>query len=188
MSTQRISDSAYSTPLTELAKEFTYRGMAILAPEQLGIPLSVHEELYKQEKTAHDAKQPINPQSIPALQQVLAAPGLIAAINTLIGEDWAIVPYTHNAPFCSGAHDQQWHKDDNGPYNGRKMRHHHSVQMEMIYYPEDVTPEMGPTATIPYAHYWTFNHEENNDNFAGADHLDFDYLLSGMENIPVSGP
>ena len=47
---------------------------------------------------------------------------------------------------------------------------------------------MGPTATIPYSHYWTFNHEENHDNFAGADHLDFDYQLNGMEREPVSGP
>ena len=58
----------------------------------------------------------------------------------------------------------------------------------MLYYPQDVTPVMGPTATIPYSQYWTFNHEENNDNFAGADHLDFEYQLSGMEGIPVSGP
>ena len=47
---------------------------------------------------------------------------------------------------------------------------------------------MGPTAMIPYSHYWTFNHEENHDNFAGADHLDFDYHISGMERERASGP
>ncbi len=43
----------------------------------------------------------------------------------------------------------------------------------MLYYPQAVTPEMGPTAAVPYSQYWTFNHEENHDNFAGADQLDF---------------
>ena len=51
-----------------------------------------------------------------------------------------------------------------------------------------VRPDMGPTATVPYSHYWTFNHEENHDNFAGADHLDFSYQIDGMERQPVSGP
>lgn len=119
---------------------------------------------------------------------LLNAPGLIAACDQLIGKNWAIVPFTHNASFTSGARDQHWHKDDNGPYNSRKQRHHQAVQLEMLYYPQAVTEHMGPTATVPYSHYWTFNHEENHDNFAGADHLDFDFALSGMEKVPVSGP
>ena len=57
----------------------------------------------------------------------------------------------------------------------------------MLYYPQDVTAEMGPTATIPYSQYWTFNHEENHDNFAGADHLDFAYFFD-MQSEHVSGP
>ena len=38
---------------------------------------------------------------------------------------------------------------------------------------------MGPTAVIPYSHYCTTDHETNHDNFAGADHLDFAYILPG---------
>jgi hypothetical protein len=113
---------------------------------------------------------------------------LVAACNQLVGKNWAIVPFTHNASFTSGARDQHWHKDDNGPYNSRKQRHHQAVQIEMLYYPQPVTEQMGPTATVPYSQYWTFNHEENHDNFAGADHLDFAYVLAGMEREPVSGP
>ena len=58
-----------------------------------------------------------------------------------------------NASFASGARDQHWHKDDNAPYNARKQRHHQPVQIELLYYPQAVTAEMGPTATIPYSHY-----------------------------------
>ncbi len=160
----------------------------MLAPESLGIPSDVHDRIYQQEFAAYHAKEPITPATIPDILQVLNAPGLVAACNELVGENWAIVPFTHNAPFASRGYDQHWHKDDNGPYNSRKQRHHQSIQIEMLYYPQAVRDDMGPTATIPYSQYWTFNHEENHDNFAGADHLDFDYQLSGMESQPVNGP
>ena len=177
----------YSTP-ERLVQDFVSRGIVVLSPECLGIPPDVHDRVYEQEKEAYDGKTPVTASSIPEVLEVLNAPGLIAACNQLLGDNWAIVPFTHNAHFVSGPRNQHWHKDDNGPYNGRKQRHHQAVQIEMLYYPQTVREDMGPTATIPYSHYWTFNHEENHDNFAGADHLDFDYMLSGMESEPISGP
>mgnify|MGYP001273571240 FL=1 len=172
----------------KLAQEFVTRGMVILSPEQVGVDKQLHQEIYEKEKVAFSNKQLIDASVVPEILQILNAPGVIKACNELIGEDWAIVPFTHNTPFVSGSHDQHWHKDDNGPFNGRRPRYHHSVQLEMLYYPQAVGPLMGPTATIPYSQYWTFNHEENHDNFAGADHLDFQYQINGMERVPVSGP
>jgi len=169
-------------------RDFASRGLVVLSPEDLGIPTEVHDRVYEQEKASYLAGKPVTPTSIPAVLDVLTAPGLVEACNRLVGKNWAVVPFIHNASFTSGARDQHWHKDDNGPYNGRKQRHHHAVQIEMLYYPQTVREDMGPTATVPYSHYWTFNHEENQDNFAGADHLDFDYMLGGMEGKPVSGP
>lgn len=177
----------YTTP-DRLVLDFAIRGLVVLSPESLGIPAEVHAEVYKQEKAVHDTGVRVTPANVPAVLDLLKAPGLVAACNQLVGKNWAIVPFTHNASFTSGARDQHWHKDDNGPYNSRKQRHHQAVQIEMLYYPQAVTPEMGPTATVPYSQYWTFNHEENHDNFAGADHLDFAYVLAGMEREPVSGP
>lgn len=176
------------TPPERLVQDFACRGLVVLAPESLGIPAEIHSRIYAQEKAAYQAKKSITPAHIPEVLEVLNAPGLVAACNQLLGERWAIIPFTHNASFTSGARDQHWHKDDNGPYNARKQRHHQAVQIEMLYYPQAVCQDMGPTATIPYSHYWALNHEENQDNFAGADHLDFNYLLSGMEGQPVSGP
>ncbi|NKB72876.1 MAG: hypothetical protein GKR89_37885 [Candidatus Latescibacteria bacterium] len=178
---------AYSTP-EKLLQDFASRGLVVLAPESLGIAPQVHQRIYAQEKQAADTGQSVTPSSIPEVLEILNAPGLVAACNQLVGKNWAIVPFTHNATFASGSHDQAWHKDDNAPYNSRKQRHHQAVQIEMLYYPQSVAPDMGPTATAPYTHYWAFNHEENHDNFAGADHLDFNYQLSGMDGQPVSGP
>jgi len=176
------------TPPERLVIDFTSRGLVVLSPESLGIPLDIHHRIYQQEKQAVQDRKRITPSLIPEVLEVINSPGLVAACNQLVGENWAIVPFTHNASFTSGSRDQHWHKDDNGPYNSRKQRHHQTVQIEMLYYPQAVREDMGPTATIPYSHYWTFNHEENHDNFAGADHLDFNYQLKGMESQPISGP
>ena len=173
----------------DLQRQFASRGLVVLGPEELGLPTAVHHRIYEQERRAYqDNRTTISTATVPDVLEVLAAPGLVAACDALLGKHWAIVPFTHNAPFASGAHDQHWHKDDNGPFNGRKVRHHQAVQVELLYYPQAVAEDMGPTAVVPYSHYWAFNHEENQDNFAGADHLDFAYHLNGMERVPVSGP
>lgn len=186
--TDRTVDELAMTPMDRLVQDFSMRGLVILPPESLGVEADLHGRVYATELAAHRAKQRISPGGVPEILEILAAPGLVAALDTLVGPDWAVVPFTHNASFTSGARDQHWHKDDNGPFNSRKQRHHQAVQVEMLYYPQDVRPDMGPTATVPYSQYWTFDHEENHDNFAGADHLDFNYQISGMEREPVSGP
>ncbi|MBT5875406.1 MAG: HEAT repeat domain-containing protein [Candidatus Latescibacteria bacterium] len=191
MRTNDEVESESSVPYTSpdcIVQDFASRGLVLLAPESLGISPDVHERVYTKEKAAYLAKDRVTPARVPDILDVLNAPGLVAACNQLVGENWAIVPFTHNASFTSGSRDQHWHKDDNGPYNGRKQRHHQAVQIEMLYYPQPVSELMGPTATMPFSQYWTFNHEENHDNFAGADHLDFAYMLTGMEGRPVSGP
>lgn len=183
-----ITTPIKSTPREQMVRDFVTRGLIVLAPDSLGIPISTHEEIYEKELVAFRAKERITATNIPDIIKVTNAPGVRAACELLIGKNYAIVPFTHNTPFTSGSHDQHWHKDDNGPYNMRKQRHHHAIQLEMLYYPQDVKADMGPTATVPYSQYWTFNHEENHDNFAGADHLDFDFQLDGMERIAISGP
>ena len=171
-----------------IVRDFCSRGIVVIAPGDLGISEEIHRTILEREKQLHHDRLPINAESVPEILQVLASKGVNATCNDILGDGWAVVPYTHNAPFLSGAFDQHWHKDDNGPYNSRKVRHHHAVQAELLYYPQQVRLDMGPTAIVPFSQYWTFNHETNLENFAGADHLDFDYQSSGMERIPVSGP
>ena len=177
----------YTTP-DRLLRDFASRGLVALAPEDLGVPLEIHEAIYEKEREAFNDGRYITASSIPEILEIIQSPGVVAACKALVGKNWAIVPFTHNTPFASGSHDQHWHKDDNGPYNLRRHRHHQAVQIEMLYYPQEVRSDNGPTATVPYSQYWTFNHEENHDNFAGADHLDFGYQVGGMERIPISGP
>ena len=178
------------TPLDRdtIIQDYCSRGIVVLAPEALGIPQSTHTQIYTRQKRLFQEKEHMTATTIPKILEIIDAPGVVAACDWLIGKNWAIVPFTHNSPFMSGSNDQHWHKDDNGPFNSRKHRHHQAIQLEMLYYPQAVKQDMGPTATVPYSQYWTFNHEENHDNFAGADHLDFGYQINGMERIAVSGP
>ncbi len=178
--------TAYTSP-ERLVLDFTNRGLVILSPESLGLPLDTHDRIYQKQKQAIKEGKKIRPSTMPEILEIINSPGLVKACNQLVGENWAIVPFS-SSYITSGGSDQHWHKDDNAPRNSRKQRHHQAVQIEMLYYPQVVREDMGPTATIPYSHYWTFNHEENHDNFAGADHLDFNYHLKGMEARPVSGP
>lgn len=180
-------DAGFSTT-RYVTSGFITTGMVVLGPDTLGVPAERHDQILTTQRALLAARAPISSQSVPAVLEVLRAPGLLAALDALVGPDFAIVPFTHNAPFLSGAYDQHWHKDDNGPYNARWTRHHQPIQLELLYFPQAVTPEMGPTAVLPGSHYWTFDHEDNQDNFAGADHLDFNYQLTGMEHVPVSGP
>ena len=195
MRTENNKSAAASSPASlvyskpeSLVQDFASRGLVILSPESLGIPVEIHAEIYEQQKKAHQVHKTVSASSIPTILEVLNSPGLVSTCNQLVGKNWAIIPCMHCASFPSGGRDQHWHKDDNAPYNARKQRHHQAVQIEMLYYPQAVGIEMGPTATVPYSQYWGFNHEENHDNFAGADHLDFNYHISGMEREAASGP
>ena len=178
------------TPLKRetIVRDYCSRGLLVLSPDVLGIDPCVHQQIYQTQKQLFHDKQHMTASTIPDVLQIIDAPAVVEVCDLLIGPNWAIVPFTHNSPFMSGSNDQHWHKDDNGPFNSRKHRHHQAVQLEMLYYPQEVKADMGPTATVPYSQYWTFNHEENHDNFAGADHLDFGYQLNGMERVPISGP
>ena len=153
----------------------------------LGIPLDTHDCIYERQKQVTEPPNRAALSEVPEVLEILNAPGVVAACNRLVGENWAIVPFTA-VPLASNGKDQIWHKDDNSPANGRKQRHHHAVQIEILYYPQAVAEDMGPTAIAPYSHYWTLNHEENQDNFAGSDHIDFNYMIENMKNQSVTGP
>jgi hypothetical protein len=176
------SDPLAYTAGDRVIEEFVSRGFVVLSPESLGISLDVHDRIFEHEKDSYDPENFVFHKTVPEVLELLNAPGLVAACNKIVGENWAIVPFTHTSGYVSGPRNQHWHKDDNGPYNSRKQRHHQANQIEMLYYPQAVLGGMGPTVVIPYSQYWTVNHEENHDNFAGADHLDFDYTISGPDS------
>lgn len=121
---------------------------------------------------------------VPDLSQVFASPGFRTAVVDILGPDWAIVPFGSGV-IPAGAHDQHWHKDDLLPWNARKpgLRHHHLEAIDMFYYPQTVTETMAPTALVPHSQYWTFDHDENNDNIC-IEMLDYNFVRERMGEHP----
>jgi hypothetical protein len=176
--------------------EFCSRGMVVLPEEQIGLPPGWHEKLVARalETGAHHGgfgKQQLRvPGSVlPFFEELLTAPGVEAGVASLLGPGWAVMPFSNGGqnktkdPNGPGS-DQHWHCDENGPQGGRKVRHQHPIQLEILYYPQRVTRKSGATCTIPYSQYYYHNHEEDHDNFAGADHLDLDFMYGRWEGNP----
>ena len=121
---------------------------------------------------------------VPELSEIFASPGLTAAVEGILGPDWAIVPFGSSV-ISAGSYDQHWHKDDILPWNGRKpgLRHHHLETIDMFYYPQAVTETMAPTVLVPHSQYWTFDHDENNDNIC-IEMLDYNFVREKMGANP----
>ena len=145
------------TDQDQIIRDFVTRGLIVLPPEELGIDTDIHDRIYTKEKEIFRARESVTASRIPEVLEVINAPGLVTACNLILGENWAIVPYTHNAPFVSGSNDQHWHKDDNGPYNGRKQRHH---QTGFLFY----QCERQQNIILPWNHlkYNALSHLEHN--------------------------
>ena len=141
-----------------LQEEFVSQGLVVLPPEALGIPADVHADIYTRQKDIAKERHKAVSDSmlaelVPQILDVLNAPGLIAACDQILGERYAIAPFTHNGMFPSGGQAQHWHKDDCAPLNARKQRHHQAVQAVLLYYPQEVGPEMGPTTMMTFSQY-----------------------------------
>ena len=169
------------TPLSaQQLKDYISRGVVVIPPEDQGAHFN-HGAMCNRMHTLHSGnKIPAIGyyDHFPELAEILSTtPGVNSALNAILGQRWAFQPFIHSmfakvdGPGWNS--DQTWHKDDNAAYNGRKFRHHRPVQAELLYYPQDVGLTNGPTYVVPYSHYWTTDHEENQANFSGPDHLGF---------------
>ena len=121
---------------------------------------------------------------VPELSSIFASTGFRTAVESILGPDWAVVPFGSSV-IPAGAHDQHWHKDDLLPWNARKpgLRHHHLEAIDMFYYPQTVFETIAPTALVPHSQYWTFDHDENNDNIC-IEMLDYNFVRERMGESP----
>jgi hypothetical protein len=89
--------------------------------------------------------------TVPDIQKVFDHPAVRGAVESLLGPDAYLHPHTHCHNHQPGAGDQSWHKDEyNYDCNLRGPRHR---WVFALYYPQDVTPDMGPTCILPqYQH------------------------------------
>ncbi|NKB65929.1 MAG: hypothetical protein GKR89_02600 [Candidatus Latescibacteria bacterium] len=94
---------------------------------------------------------------IPALAQVFAHPAVRGALSSLLGPGYLMHPHRYCHLNTPGSQGQTWHKDDY--VFDQNIRYHRCRWVMAFYYPQEVTPDMGPTGVIP-GHQW-YNHISN---------------------------
>lgn len=108
-------------------EEWVSRGMVVLPEEQMGLACGWHQRFLAKLLRQDDAKIGRSMydfcDKLP-IGELLTAPGVEAAVGSLLGPSWAVVPFANGsaggnkrAPPAGAPPqgDQHWHKDDNMP-------------------------------------------------------------------------
>jgi len=85
--------------------------------------------------------------AVPLLHQVYGHPQVRGALASLLGPDYHMNGHRHLHTNLPGSRSQGWHQD------GTNVRHHQVRTVLGMYYPQTVTPEMGPTVVMPGTHF-----------------------------------
>jgi hypothetical protein len=140
---------------------FVINGYHIVEPQ---FPADFHSKVYSELELL-----PMNPgdeinKVIPKIDQVYEHPAVIGALSSLLGRDYTRAAHRHCHKNHPGTRSQAWHQDslniptlDEG--HGRVSDHVQSVLV--MYYPQYVGSNMGPTALIPGSHLFTAAADRN---------------------------
>lgn len=80
---------------------------------------------------------------VPDLYKVYADPRVRGALVSLLGVDCTLNSHRHCHYTTPGERGGHWHQD------GLNSRHHQIRTVLAMYYPQDVTEDMGPTVVLP---------------------------------------
>lgn len=86
-------------------------------------------------------------EEVPLLSEVFDNPAVRGALASLLGHDVAMHGHRHWHNRGPGPWSQGWHQDSTN------VRHHQTRVCLALYYPHDVTLEMGPTVIMPGTHF-----------------------------------
>jgi hypothetical protein len=106
---------------------------------------------------------------LPELGDVLKEPHVHGALTGLLGAGYAMHPHRHCHQSSHGNRDQGIHQDSYE--DDSQVRHHKPRWCMAMYYPQDVTPDLGPTAVVPGSHWYNDPHragrERSGDDIFG---------------------
>ena len=156
----RLSDEQMRTYLTD--------GFVVL---KSGLPKEVHDHIRDRcEEIFSTMGNPGNEilEMNPALRLVFAEPVVKGALSSILGDGYFMHPHRHCHQNRSGTPAQRNHKDS---YEEDVNVHHHRSRWAMaMYYPQDVTADMGPTGVTP-----------------GSQNFSSEESLAGYRELGVSG-
>lgn len=138
-------------------QDFIYTGMHAVSSS---LPASVHAAIHEDLAAwfaAHDNPGNDIPARVPALKAVFEDPAVIGALTSILGPDYLIHRHRHCHNHQPGASAQDMHKDYPAVGN---VRDHHPRLVLILYYPQQVRPDMGPTAVQPGSQYYMSPQED----------------------------
>jgi hypothetical protein len=86
--------------------EFVTRGVTVVGPEEHGLPTAVHSTIWNNIKAGNSGDGMGT--RMAEVVQMLNSPGMTNALNAIMGEGWAVVPFIHSGFGGSGNNDQTW--------------------------------------------------------------------------------
>ena len=128
-------------------KTFLINGWHILPGPHIGLPDALHDSIYEEGMSMLAEARALDEgglgqlvaenvsSRIPAMREICASPLVSGAIQSLLGEGYALHPHTFLHSTFPG-NDQDFHKDGILPWNGHAMRTHQPEYMLMLYYPQ----------------------------------------------------
>ena len=141
----RLSDEEMRRYLTE--------GYLVL---KSGLPQDVHDHIRDRcEEIFSTTGNPSNEilEMNPVLRLVFADPVVKGALISILGDGYFMHPHRHCHQNRSGTPAQANHKDS---YEEDVNVHHHRSRWAMaMYYPQDVTADMGPTGVTSGSQYFS---------------------------------
>jgi hypothetical protein len=131
-------------------RRFVVEGLLPIEPL---MPEGFHDAIYRrlQELIGHgtDANPGNNLLAmLPELADLFDDPIVHGALTSILGPGYILHPHraAHNNRPTSSI--DPWHKETHGG-SGFKVRNHRPWWLMLLYYPQDTTPEMGPTGMVP---------------------------------------
>ena len=152
----------------EMLITFSEQGFLLFQLPDAEVPAATHEAVWEKAATVEPSNN-IYP-SVPELEQVLEAPTLHQTLKTVLGSGYRLWRhrFLHES---SSKSNQAWHKDSY--FGWRRMRSHRPRWVMVLYFPQDTTDLMGPTAILPGSQYFQVDHEKTtkHDPQKGEDYI-----------------
>lgn len=123
---------------------FIIRGYHVVTPD---FPSGFNEAIYAELEQLTDNPGDAILDRVPKLYQVYDHPQVRGALVSLLGQDVRMNGHRHCHVNPLGTRSQAWHQD------GTNQRHHQLRTVLAMYYPQDVTADLGPTVIMPGTHF-----------------------------------
>lgn len=143
---------------------FIVRGFHKVSPEEMALPTSFHtaiaekmRQLFDEEETRQRTRDSLNDallHMLPELRDLFADAATNGALTSILGRDWCLHShsYAHDRFPTTAKQEEMIHKDGGfiGTYDGLVTRTRWAL---ILYYPQAVASDFGPTEIVPHTHY-----------------------------------